>query len=338
MTSDSASSAAPSADVDSTTSDDAATGGLPPWWRRRSFWTRWGIVVALGLLLAGFGALEPGFLDGNNLGTILIAASLLVVLALGQAAVVATAGIDLSQGSIVGLSSVVIGQAATGGLPMWLAVLLGVAAGATAGLVNGLIIAKGRITDFIVTLGMLSVAFGVALVLSDGRPEQLIDPLLLELATGGIGPLRWLVLIAILLAVAARITLAHRPFGTHVLAVGGNDTAARAMGISVDRVKLAVYTVSGAAAGIVGVMLTARVGAAEPTMQTNLLLNSVASVVLGGVSLFGGRATVIGPVAGALFLTSLTNGLTSVGVGQFYQQIAVGAVVILSAVLLGGKK
>jgi ribose transport system permease protein len=323
--------------ADADQGDDANTRRAP-WWRRPSFWANWGVVVALGVLLAAFGALQPGFLSPANLTTILVSASMLVVLALGQASVISTGGIDLSQGSIVGLSSVVIGQAVAAGLPASAAGMLGIAAGATAGLVSGLLIAKGRITDFIVTLGMLSVAFGAGLVISDGRPMQLIEPFLLRLATGGIGPLRWLVLIALVLAVLAHVVLFHRPAGTHLLAAGGNAGAARAMGISVDRVKIAVYTISGAAAGLVGLMLTARVGAAEPTMQTNLLLNSVAAVVLGGVSLFGGRATVVGPVAGAVFLISLTNGLTSLGVGQFYQQIAVGAVVILSALLMRGRE
>jgi ribose transport system permease protein len=327
-----------SGDDVTTTRGPGARPSRTPWWRRPSFWADWGVVVALGLLLVGFGLLAPGFLRTANLFAILVSASMLVVLALGQASVISTGGIDLSQGSIVGLSSVVIGQGIAGGLSAPVAGLLGIAAGATAGLISGLLVAKGRITDFIVTLGMLSVAFGLGLVISDGRPIQLIEPFLLRLATSGIGPVRWLVLIAVVSAVVAHVLLFHRPAGTHLLAAGGNAAAARAMGISVDRVKIAVYTISGAAAGIVGLMLTARVGAAEPTMQTNLLLNSVAAVVLGGVSLFGGRATVVGPVAGAVFLISLTNGLTSLGVGQFYQQIAVGAVVILSALLMRGRE
>lgn len=309
-----------------------------PWWRRPSFWADWGVVIALAVLLVVFTLLQPGFARTSNLLSIAVAASMLVVLALGQATVISTGGIDLSQGSVVGLSSVVIGQSIAAGASAPLAAVLGILAGALAGLVTGLLIAKGRITDFIVTLGMLSVAFGVGLVLSDGRPVQLVEPFLLEFATGGIGPLRWLVLVAVVLALAGHLVLFHRPGGTHLLAAGGNPNAARAMGISVDRVKLAVYTISGTSAGLVGLMLTARVGAAEPTMQTNLLLNSVAAVVLGGVSLFGGRATVVGPVAGAVFLIALTNGLTSLGVGQFYQQIAVGAVVILSALLMRGRK
>lgn len=317
---------------------DDANPRRAPWWRRPSFWANWGVVVALGVLLAAFGVLQPGFLSPANLTTILVSASMLVVLALGQASVIATGGIDLAQGSIVGLASVVIGQAITAGVPAPAAAALGIAAGATAGIISGLLIAKGGITDFIVTLGMLSVAFGVGLVVSDGRPIQLIEPLLLRLATSGIGPLRWLILIALVVAVIAHLVLMHRPAGTHLLAAGGNANAARAMGISVQRVKLAVYALSGTSAGIVGLMLTARVGAAEPTMQTNLLLNSVAAVVLGGVLLVGGRATVIGPVAGAIFLIALTSGLTSLGVGQFYQQIAVGAVVILSALLMRGRE
>lgn len=333
--SEEASAAVGSSDVDT---DEQSGGADVPAWRQPAFWGRWGVVIALGLLLLVFFLLDRSFLSPGNVETILVSSSLLVVLALGQAGVVATAGIDLAQGSIVGLCSVVIGVVAGAGAPLALAAVLAIVAGAATGAVSGVLISKGRITDFIVTLGMLSVAFGVGLVLSDGRPVQLVEPLLIELATGGIGPLRWLVLIAAGLAVVAHLALFHRPFGVHLLAVGGDDEAARAMGISVDRVKIAVYTLSGALAGIVGLMLTARVGAAEPTMQTNLLLNSVAAVVLGGVSLFGGRATVIGPVAGALFLSSLTNGLTTIGVGAFYQQIAVGSVVVLSALLMRGRE
>jgi ribose/xylose/arabinose/galactoside ABC-type transport system permease subunit len=122
-------------------------------------------------------------------------------------------------------------------------------------------------------------------------------------------------------------------FGTHVLASGGSPEAATATGISTARIKIAVYTISGVLAGLAAILLVARVGAAEPASNTAFLLNSVAAVVLGGVSLVGGRATIIGPVVGALLLTALANGLTLLGVSQFYQPVAVGTVVVLAALL-----
>jgi ribose transport system permease protein len=127
--------------------------------------------------------------------------------------------------------------------------------------------------------------------------------------------------------------LFHTRFGTHVLATGGNPEAATATGISTRRIKIAVYTISGLLAGVGAILLIARVGAAEPASNTAFLLNSVAAVVLGGVSLFGGRGTILGPGIGALLLTTLTNGLTLLGVSQFYQPLAVGVVVVLAALL-----
>ena len=129
-------------------------------------------------------------------------------------------------------------------------------------------------------------------------------------------------LVAAVVAIVAHIVLFHTRFGTHLLATGGDPEAARAMGINTDRVKIAAYTISGFLAGLASILLTARIGAAEPGANTTFLLNSVAAVVLGGVSLFGGRGNMIGPVVGALLLTALVNGLTLLGVSQFYQQLA----------------
>ena len=131
----------------------------------------------------------------------------------------------------------------------------------------------------------------------------------------------------------AHVVLFHTRLGVHVLAVGGSTEAARSTGVRTVRVKMTVYLISGLLAGLAAVLLVARVGAAEPASNTSFLLNSVAAVVLGGVSLFGGRATIIGPVVGALLLASLANGLTLLGVSQFYQPLAVGIVVVLAAFL-----
>jgi ribose transport system permease protein len=160
-----------------------------------------------------------------------------------------------------------------------------------------------------------------------------VNAFLLRLSTGGLWIFGWPVLIAAVLAVVAHVVLFTTRFGTHVLAAGGSPEAATATGISTGRIKIAVYTIAGLLAGLAAILLVARVGAAEPASNTSFLLNSVAAVVLGGVSLVGGRATITGPVIGALLLTALANGLTLVGVSQFYQPIAVGTVVVLAALL-----
>ncbi len=174
----------------------------------------------------------------------------------------------------------------------------------------------------------------MALILSNGEPVTIINGFLLRLATGSLGPVPYFVLVAAVVAIVAHMVLFHTPFGAHLLATGGDPEAARAMGINTDRVKIAAYTISGFLAGLASILLTARIGAAEPNANTTFLLNSVAAVVLGGVSLFGGRGNVIGPVVGALLLTALVNGLTILGVSQFYQQLAIGIIVVLSALLM----
>ncbi len=296
-------------------------------------WPELAAPAALVLLVVGFGIADPGFLASGNLGAMVQAAAILVILVLGQTFVVATAGIDLSVASTMTLSAIALGETYSRTDSIVLAVLVALVTGVAVGCLNGLLITKGGITDFVVTLGMLSAASGAALILADGKPTQVIDRFLLELTVSGFGVVTWAVLLALLLAVLAHLLLFRTAFGTHLLAVGGSVRAARATGVRTDRVKIAAYALSGACAGIAAVLLVGRVGAAEPASNTSFLLNSVAAVVLGGVSLFGGRATILSPVAGALLLTALVNGLTRFGLSEFYQPLAVGVVVIAAAFL-----
>ncbi|MGF3057566.1 ABC transporter permease [Microbacterium sp. YY-01] len=301
--------------------------------RSVSFWAEWAAVVGLIVLTLVFTILEPTFLSSGNVRSMLQASSILVILVVGQTFVILTAGIDLSIASVMTLAAIAFGLAMAAGVPFAVSSLIAVGAGFLAGLANGIFIAKARITDFIVTLGMLSAASGVALVTSDGKPTTVIEPLLLRLATRGWGLIPFTFMIALAIAVVAHIVLFRTRFGTHVLATGGSVDAAKATGIRTDRIKLAVYIIAGVLAGIAAILLVGRVGAAEPAANTTFLLNSVAAVVLGGVSLFGGKGNIIGPLCGALLLTVLTNGLTMLGVSQFYQPLAVGLVVIGAAYL-----
>jgi ribose/xylose/arabinose/galactoside ABC-type transport system permease subunit len=303
-----------------------------------AFWADWAALVGLVVMVVVFQALNPTFLSYGNVQSMLVAAAILVVLAVGQTFVIATGGIDLSLASSMTFGAVVFGQLFARGSGLALAMAGAVAAGALVGVLNGVLVARGKITDFIVTLGTLSAASGAALITSDGKPVTIVSVPLLQLATGGLGILGWSVLIALAIAVVAHVTLFWTRFGTHVLAAGGSAEAATATGISTGRIKIAVYTVSGTLAGVAAILLVARVGAAEPAANTSFLLNSVAAVVLGGVSLFGGRATIYGPVIGALLLTALVNGLTLLGVAQFYQPLAVGIVVVLAALLMRYQK
>jgi putative xylitol transport system permease protein len=311
----------------------------PPLWRRAldpANLAAWAAPIALVVLTVVFGVLSPIFLSLGNIESMLTSAAILIVLAIGQTFVVATAGIDLSIASAMTLAAVVFGAAFdTGLVPALIAALV---AGLAVGLINGLIIARGGITDFIVTLGTLSAASGAALIFADGKPKNIISPPLLKLSTGSVWVFGYSFVIAIVLAVIAHVVLFYTRFGTYVLATGGNSEAAAATGVSTRSIKTAVYAIAGLTAGIAAILLVARVGAAEPAANTSFLLNSVAAVVLGGVSLFGGRATIVGPVIGALLLTALVNGLTLLGVSQFYQPLSVGVVVVLAAFLTRYRK
>ncbi|CCH77361.1 Monosaccharide-transporting ATPase [Nostocoides japonicum T1-X7] len=315
------------------TAQRARAGGLIRWVLDPANLADWAALVGLVVLVVVFQALNSSFLSAGNIQSMLVAAAILVVLAVGQTFVVATAGIDLSIASVMTLAAVVFGTVFASGAGLLVAALAALATGALVGLANGLVISKGRITDFIVTLGTLSAASGLALIIADGKPRTIISGPLLRLATGHVGIFGYSFLIALVIAVVAHVVLFHTRFGTYVLATGGNAEAASATGVPTARIKTAVYVIAGVLAGIASILLVARVGAAEPAANTAFLLNSVAAVVLGGVSLFGGRATIVGPVIGALLLTALVNGLTLLGVSQFYQPLSVGVVVVLAAFL-----
>jgi ribose transport system permease protein len=210
-------------------------------------------------------------------------------------------------------------------------VVLALLAALMVGVVNGLLVARLNMTDFIVTLGSLSVVSGFTLLLTSGNTVAVNSGFLRGLAINGIGPVRWFWVLAFLVAVLVGFVLFRTRTGTYLLSTGGNIDAARGAGIHVDRIRLIAYASSGLACGIAAVLFVARTGGADPSLQTDLLLSSIAAVVLGGSSLFGGKASVLGSVAGALLLQSLINGFTLVNISQYYQPVAVGGVVLGAA-------
>lgn len=301
--------------------------------RRIGFWADHAAIIGLVLLVIVFTALNPVFLTLGNVQSILVASSILMVLTVGQAFVILSDGIDLSVASTMTLGVIAFGIAFSQGAGLLISMISAVVASALIGFLNGILVAKGKITDFIVTLGSLSVASGLALVLSDGKPISVFSVDLINFSTHGLLIFGFPFIVAAVIAVLAHVLLFRTRFGTHLFATGGSKEAAQATGINTARIKIAVYTISGVLAGIAAIMLIARVGASEPAANTTFLLNSVAAVVLGGISLTGGKGNIFGPIVGALLLTVLTNGLTLMNVSQFYQPLAVGVVVILAALL-----
>jgi ribose transport system permease protein len=305
-----------------------------------SRWRRWSPALArhaagiglLGVFVVFFIA-TPDFLTVGNITDLLVSAAILIVLALGQQVVIVVAGIDLSVGANLPWAAVLFGEGMTHGWGVAGSTLLSIAGAGAVGLVNGLVTAVVGVTDFIATLGSLSVVSGLSLLLTAGNTTPVSSPFLRRLALDGIGPVRWFWLVAAVVTAAVWLGISRSRTGTHLLATGGNLEAARESGIPVARMRVLAYTVSGLLCGLAGVLYVARTGGADPTLQTDLLLSSIAAVVLGGSSLFGGQSAVLGTVAGAVLLTALVNGFTILGISQYYQPIAVGGVVVAAAVL-----
>jgi ribose transport system permease protein len=254
--------------------------------------------------------------------------------------VILLGGIDLSAGSVLALSSVIIASLLTSGMPAGLATLAGLVAGGLMGLVNGLVISKGKVAPFIATLGSMTVLRGLALVLSNGSPLSSFNSDFFSLLGGGyvarLVPIP-VVLMLVMFAIFW-VLLRKTVFGRHIYATGGNAESAKLSGVKVDRIQLYVYTISGVMAALAGVVLTSRLNSAQPTAGTGYELDAIAAVVLGGTSLTGGRGWIFGTLVGALLIGVLNNGLNLLDVSSFYQQVIKGGVILLAVLIDRGNK
>ncbi|WP_017594494.1 ABC transporter permease/substrate-binding protein [Nocardiopsis potens] len=289
-----------------------------------------GALSALVVLAAGLSLLSGDFLTPQNLLNVGVQAAVTAVLAFGVTFVIVSAGIDLSVGSVAALSAVVLAwTATTAGLPVWLAVPAAAATGTGCGLVSGALIGYGRLPPFVATLAMLSVARGLALVVSDGGPAALPDPVsALGDTIGGVLPAP--VLVMAVMGLAAAVVLNRTRLGRAMYAIGGNEEAARLAGIRVERRKLALYALSGLFAAVAGVLFASRLASAQPQAMQGYELDAIAAVVIGGASLSGGVGTAAGTLVGALILAVLRNGLNLLSVSPFWQQVVIGAVIALA--------
>ncbi|WP_273430711.1 ABC transporter permease [Chitinibacter tainanensis] len=300
-----------------------------------------GPFLALLVLAAGLAITSPDFLTLGNLLNVFRQVSINALIAFGMTLVILLGGIDLSVGSILALSSVLTALMISHGIDPVAATGLGVLAGAGMGMVNGLVISKGKVAPFIATLGTMTILRGLALVFSEGRPITGLDSDFFTMLGGGYvaGLIPVPVVIMVVMFGVFWFVLKRTVFGRHVYAVGGNEEAAVLSGIKTGQIKVWVYTLSGAMAATAGMILTSRLNSAQPTAGTGYELDAIAAVVLGGTSLTGGRGWIFGTLVGALLIGILNNGLNLLGVSSFYQQVIKG-VVILLAVLLdrAGKK
>jgi ribose transport system permease protein len=296
-----------------------------------------GPLVSLIILSLLLWSQQDVFMTSNNWLNIARQASFNAILGIGMTFVILTGGVDLSVGSIVAVSSVVGGLLIFDqGWAMWPAVVAMLLAGGLCGLLNGTIITLGRIPPFIVTLGTMQIFRGIALQLTNGQPIFDITKVQPDFDIWGIrnfGGIPSPVIITAVVFVIGFLILRYTRLGLYTYAIGGNEQATRFSGVNIIRYKLAVYTLMGLASGIAGLMLTSRLNSAQPNVASGAELDAIAAVVIGGTSLFGGEGTLIGTIIGALLMAVIRNGLTLMHVTAFYQQIVIGAVIILAVLI-----
>jgi len=297
-----------------------------------------GVLLALVVVCAGITLVSPYFLtESNILGTVAVYFSWICIAGFGEALVMIGGGLDLSVGSAMGFSGMITALALTANWPLWLALLAGLLAGALIGLGNGLAITRIKLNPFIATLGSLSIVRGLTYGIVQGAaitpPDNPAGRVFSVLGTGTLWGVPLPVLIMLVLGLVLLVVLNQTAFGRHVYAVGGNEPAARLLGLKVDRLKLIMYVISGVLAGIGGILLTAKSGTALPDAATGYELNVIAAVIIGGVSLYGGRGTIPGVLIGAALLGVINNGIVLMGLAGYWQQLITGLVIGAAATL-----
>ena len=275
----------------------------------------------------------PHFLTTANLLNVVEQSTLIGIIAVGMTFVILTAGIDLSVGSIVALSGVALGTAFRAGLPIFAAAATGLAVGLACGLANGAFITLGRLPPFIATLGMMSIARGGALMLSDGRPISGYPPSFRGIATGDVLGIPVPVILMLAIYGVAHFVLTRTTLGRYTYAIGGNEEAAELSGIGVRAYKSLVYGIAGLLSAVTALVLVARLDSAQPIAGIMYELDAIAAVVIGGTSLLGGSGSVIGTLIGALIMGVLRNGLNLLGVSSYLQQVAIGGVIIVAVLM-----
>ena len=297
--------------------------------------------AALLIIIVFFSVSSPNFLRTQNIEGIFLATAVNGILAVGVTFVIITGGIDLSIGTVMTLSAVITAKLVSeAGLPIPIGIVGGMLTGALAGLINGIVIARMRVPPFVATLGMLYVAKGLSLILSDLAPIYFERGSgFSDLATGVIVrvpdviELPNAVLIMFGAAIVGSFILSRTLLGRYTFALGSNEEAARISGVNTARWKIAVYTLAGVFSGLAGIVIAARLNSAQPSLGQGYELDAIAAVVIGGTSLSGGEGSILGTVIGAFVISTLTNGLRILSVPQEWQMVVTGAIIIVAVFL-----
>ena len=307
--------------------------------------SKYGIFLIFAVMVLGASLLSPAFLSSTNLINIVRQMSVVGLIALGVTGIIVSAGIDLSSGSVVGLTAVVAASLAQSPdntsafypglhLPLIVPVAAACLVGALVGLINGTLVAKTRIPPFIATLGTFTAIRGAANLYTGGRPISDLTDNYDFIGQGDVFGVPVPIIILVVMAVLTHILYAHTKFGKYIYAIGGNEQAARVSGINAARYKMLIYVYASFLAGLAGVVVSSRIGSGQPGLGVGYELDAIAAAVIGGTSLSaGGIGTVAGTIIGALIIGVLNNTLDLMNVSAFWQQIVKGCIIVGAVIL-----
>lgn len=288
-------------------------------------------VLALASIIMSL--ISPVFYNRANIEAMLLALSVDAIISIGMVVLLISGGLDLSVGSTLGFTGVVTGLFLTAGLPIWLAILLGLASASIVGLVNGLLVAKLDINPFITTLGMMGVVRGMLLVLARGKAVLNLPTGFTVIGQGRLFGVQYPIYVMLILVILGEIFVRNMRFFRQSYYIGGNEKSARLSGINVDLVKIFNYILVSALAGVAGLLITARFGSASLTVGGGLELRVITATIIGGASLNGGEGSVLGAFLGAAFMALLANSLNLLGVDVYWQNLVTGLILIIAVVI-----
>ena len=301
--------------------------------RVREFLQRYGLLISFLLLCLVLSLLSDRFLTVGNLTNVLRQSTINLIIAVGMTYVILTAGIDLSVGAVLALSTVVTSDLLQRGIPMIPTVLLGLTLGGVLGMASGLLISRVKVPPFVATLGMMTVARGLALTYTQGRPITGMPDAFRFIGTGYLGPIPMPIIVAGVTFLAGYLLLTRTRLGMNIYALGNNPIAAHYTGIATNNYITFVYVLAGSLAALAGMILVARLDSAQPTAGISFEFDAIAAVVVGGTSFAGGEGSLLGTLLGVLVISVLSNGLNLLNVSSFYQPVVTGVVIALALLL-----
>ena len=288
------------------------------------------IIIAIAVVMS---FASPAFMTSKNIINIIRQISINGIIAVGMTFVILTGGIDLSVGSVVAITSVLVGSILQAGHSWVVACLVAFVAALAFGAFNGFMIAYVGFQPFIATLATVTMGSGIALAYSDGKPYIISDPSFLKIGQGYLGPIPIPVILLVLVVIIGLIILKTTTFGRYVFAIGGNKEAAKLSGVKTKRVEIAVYIISSLCASVVGLILSARISSGQPTAGAGYELDAIAATAIGGTSMSGGVGSLTGTVFGFILLGLMTNSMNLLNINSFYQEIVKGILIIIAVFL-----